>query len=117
MRVIDLAAARRRLGLTVAALAAAALVAAAPAPAAARVTVTVEIAYGGIVVGGVGFFVYIAGAWEIPLAERGIPTALLEVRGDGSRWGVPLLRPRAASPEGREPGVAGFEVDLLRWRF
>ena len=104
-----------RLSLIVALLAAAQLLS--PAPAHARVTISIEIAYGGIVVGGVGFFVYIAGAWEIPLAERGIPTALLEVRGDGSRWGVPLIRPRAAALERRERGGEGFEVDLLRWRF
>lgn len=89
----------------------------APAPAAARVTVTVEIAYGGVVVGGVGFFVYIAGSWEYPLAGREIPTALLEVRGDGCRWGVPLPQPRLAPGEGAGAAADGALLDLVRVRF
>ncbi len=84
----------------------------------ARVTVTVQIAYGGVVVGGVGFFFYLAGSWEMSLAERGFPTALLEIRNDGVRFGVPLPVPDVAStPAAGDGELDGVRLDLLRWRF
>lgn len=92
------------------------LLLAAPLPAAARVTFTVQFAYGSVLVGGVGFFIYLAGGWEFPLASRELPTTLLEIRADRVRFGLPLLFPRPA-PGAVDARGQGVQLDLVRWRF
>lgn len=90
---------------------------AAPGPADARVTVTVEFAYGAVVAGGVGIFIAFGGSWDVSLAERGLPTALLEVRDGTVRAGLPLLSPRLTVDGPERATVDGVQLDLLRWRF
>lgn len=108
--------ARRGRGVVAGALCA--LILAAPAPVAARVTVTVQIAYGAVVVGGVGLFVAVGGSWELPFANRDLPTALLEI-GDGNfRPGIPLPSLSGGyDPAAADHSVPGVRIDLLRWRF
>ena len=96
----------------------AALLLAAPAPAAARVVITVQVAYGSVVVGGVGFFLFFAGSWEVPFVPRDLPTSLVDVQGSRVRLGVPLPSlcldaGDAGSPEAE----ARMQLELLRWRF
>lgn len=95
-----------------------ALVLGAPSPAAARVTVTVQIAYGAVVVGGVGIFIAVGGAWDLGFAGRALPTALLEVANGTVRPGIPLpalnLEPESTGADRAAPSV---RFDLLRWRF
>lgn len=98
-------------GTIAAAVAAATILFGVPAPAAARVAVSVELAFGGMVVGGVGFFVYLAGSWGFSRGTRDVPTALVEVCGNRARLGVPLPLPGYDF----ERDVVRF--DLVRWRF
>jgi hypothetical protein len=89
-----------------------------PAPAAARTTVTVQITYGAVVAGGVGVVVYLGGRWDLSLAGREGPPALLEIRDGRARLGVPLPVLDAWEGPGRAPDAApAIRVDLLRWRF
>lgn len=95
-----------------------ALLLAAPTPASARVTVTVEVAYGGVIVGGIGLFIYIGGSWEVSLAGRSLPTALLEIREGRAQLGVPLPRLHLDSvTAGTAATDEQLRIDLLRWRF
>lgn len=94
----------------------AALALAAPVTASARATVTVQIAYGGFVAGGVSVFVYLSGAWELPLAMRDLRTSLLEVSAGRARLGVPLPSLRTRE-DADDPRGDGLQVDLVRWRF
>ena len=103
---------------TAAAGALCALLLATPIPASATATITVEFAYGGVAACGIGFFVYIAGSWEVPFATRSLQGALLEV-GDGrARFGVPLPSLSVVSdPSGLQGPHDALQFDLLRWRF
>lgn len=100
---------------TAAAGALCALLLATPAPAAARVTISVEVAYGGVLVGGVGFFLYLGASWDVPLAMRDLPTSLLEIGPGRTRLGVPL--PRLDADPDDAPARPEVSFDLLRWRF
>lgn len=107
---------RRRATIAAAAAVCATLLAA-PVPAPARVVVTVEVAYGGIVAGGVGVFIYFGSSWEVPFAAGDLPTALVEITPGRTRFGVPL------PSLGPDPGQTGsrsidaLHLDLVRWRF
>lgn len=90
----------------------------APATAAARVTVTVQIAYGAVVVGGVGVFVAVGGYWNLGFADRALPTALLEVADGSVRPGIPLpVLTREAGPTGDDRSAPSVGLELFRWRF
>jgi len=108
---------RQRIKLIAAALVCA-IILSTSSPAAASVSVTVEFAYSGVVLGGVGLFVYFGGSWEIPFAGRNIPTALLEIREGRARLGVPLPSLPLATDMSGAPGPGGaLHIDLLHWRF
>jgi len=101
-----------------AAVALCALLLVVPTPAAARVTVTVEFAYGGVAAGGIGFFLYFAGSWEVPFADRGLQGALLEFSDGRARLGVPTPSLRVGSaPPGEQVPLDALQLDLFRWRF
>jgi hypothetical protein len=90
----------------------------APAPAAAGVTVTVEIVYGGVIGCGLGFFLYFAGAWEVPFAERAPQGVLLELSEGRARLGVPIPSLGLGSDPSGEPAPRDeIRLDLVRWRF
>lgn len=84
-----------------------------PAPAAARVTVTVEVAYGSVVVGGVGVFLLIGGSWDIPFATLLRRDTLLDITPGRVRLGLPL----PALDRGGDGSDTPVRVDLVRWRF
>lgn len=90
---------------------------AAPTPASARVVVTVEVAYGGIVAGGVGLFIYFGGSWEVPFAVGELPTALLEITPGRTRFGVPLPSLGPDPGQTGTPVIDALHLDLVRWRF
>ncbi len=89
-----------------------------PSAASARVVVTVEFAYGGLAAGGIGFFLYAAGSWELPFTNRDVPGALLEFSNGRARLGLPIPSPRldddAADDTARGDMI---QIELLRWRF
>lgn len=105
-------------GKAAAAAALCALVLGAPAPASARVTVSVQIAYGAVVVGGVGVFIAIDGSWLLPFASREPAAAVLEFSGEGLRAGMPIptLSLESDAADGHRP-APGVRIDLVRWRF
>lgn len=87
-------------------------------PAAARVTVTVEVASGGVVVCGLGFFLYFAGSWESPLATYEPRGVLLELSAGRAHVGLPIPALRLGNdPAAGQVSADGFQLDLLRWRF
>ena len=95
-----------------------ALLLGAPAPAAARVTVTVHVAYGAVVVGGVGIFIAVGGSWDPGFAGQPLPTALLEVANGAVHTGIPLPGLDAqADPIDADGSAINVKLDLFRWRF
>ena len=87
-----------------------------PARAASSVTVRVEFYYGAAVAGGMGFFVYIAGAWEAWAGREFPATALLEIERGRVRGGIPLPVSGWSADEG-DGRPDGVRVDLVRVRF
>lgn len=109
---------RRRAGRFLAAVLLALPIVVLPRPAFSYVRISVEWAFGSVVVGGVGIFVYAAGSWEYPLVERDLPTALVEFRGRRPRLGIPLVQRRLIpGGETRISPSDGLQLDLVRWRF
>ncbi len=89
-----------------------------PAPCAARATFTIQIYWGGVAAGGYGLLIYLSSSWDVGLLPREIKPALLNLDGDGVRWGLPVpavdgarTRPDGGTAENQ------WELPLVRLEF
>ena len=88
-----------------------------PASCQGRVSISVEV-YGGIGIGCVSMFFYIFQSHEIGLALSDEMPALLHLRGERVRWGIPLPQQYLPASEERESSSpAAWSLPILQWEF
>jgi len=89
-----------------------------PSPCAAKTTVTVQIAYGGMICGGVSLYLYFWRSFETSLCSPDIMPALLNIRSGKIFLGIPAIECEqfvTEIPSNRSMG--SYYVRFLRWEF
>ncbi|NVM25223.1 MAG: hypothetical protein HWN70_04810 [Desulfobacterales bacterium] len=89
-----------------------------PSPCAAKTTVTVQIAYGGMICGGVSLYLYFFRSFETSLCSPDIMPALLNIRSGKIFLGIPAIECEQSVTEiPPNRSVGSYHVRFLRWEF
>lgn len=87
-------------------------------PCPAKTTVTVQIAYRGVICGGVGLCIYFFSSFESSLYSQYIMPALLNIRSGKIVLGIPAIECEQPGPEiYPNPSVGSYCVRFFRWEF
>lgn len=87
-------------------------------PCHAKTTVTVQIAYGGIICGGVGLCLYFSRSFKSDLCLPDIMPALLTIRSGKIVLGIPAIECEQSVPGiSLNPSGESYCVRFLRWEF
>ena len=89
-----------------------------PSSCPAKTTFTVQIAYGGVICGGVSLYLYFFSSFDSGLCSADIMPALLNIRSGKIFLGIPAIECEQSVPDiYPNPSVESYRVRFLRWEF
>jgi len=87
-------------------------------PCPAKTTFTVQIAYGGVICGGVSLYLYFFSSFDSGLCSADIMPALLNIRSGKIFFGIPAIECVQSVPEiSPNRSVGSYCVRFFRWEF
>jgi len=87
-------------------------------PCRAKTTLTVQIAYRGVICGGVGLILYFSHSVESALRSPDIMPALLNIRSGKIALGIPAIEYVQSVQEiSPNPSAGSYCIRLFRWEF
>jgi hypothetical protein len=87
-------------------------------PCPAKTTITVQIAYGGVICGGVGLCLYFYYSLGSGLWSPDILPAIVYIRGGKIALGIPAIECEQPVPEiSHDRAMESYSVRFLRWEF
>jgi hypothetical protein len=87
-------------------------------PCHAKITLTAQVAYGGVICGGVGLCLYFSRSFLSDLRVPDIMPALLTIRSGKIVLGIPAIECGQSAPEiSLNPSGESYNVRFLRWEF